>query len=45
MVNIKTIKIFNKYLIINKFDNYGFSLGIYKDLFYIQLLKYMIKLE
>ena len=45
MENIKTIKFFNKHLVINKFDNYGFSLGIYKDLVYIQLFKYMLKIE
>ena len=45
MVNVKTIKFLNKYLVINKFDNYGFSFGIHKELVYIQLFKYMLKIE
>ena len=45
MVNVKTIKFLNKYLVINKFDNYGFSFGIHKELVYIQLFKYILKIE
>ena len=45
MVNVKTVKFLNKHLVINKFDDYGISLGIYKDLVYIQLFKYMLKIE
>ena len=46
MENLKTIKITSKiYLELNKFNSIGISIGFYKDLFYIQIHKYMIKIH
>ena len=46
MKNLKTIKITsNMYLELNKFDSIGIAIGFYKDLFYIQIHKYMIKIH